>query len=365
MAGSRIAWLALLGLALVATARASAPRVLLYNSSRVVASSLRTDLIVGLINDQVAGVSIRTTKSQPYLHELSAFSAYVIPANDKQPYLEAEDAGFNLWKPLELREYVQAGGSLVLLDGSTGHNPRPGSSGNSFTGMLDLLLGAEGAAHCKGYLYGRDLLMYLRLAGEGALGNIHTPIMVKPNRGLSGLACTGDQPGEPIYSGRADGSADAGLSAARLWRLGQGRIIWIGSSYTMPKIRAFREVLTAAIEDSQLPDLTLTRSPPPSPPPPRPPPPGKTPLSSSASSPLALASSTATSSPVASSPSPCPLSPTTPSCSLTTSLAPSPFTSPIPAAASPPPASSSPALSTPASSQEVASSSPRVLAPSR
>lgn len=83
---------------------------------------------------EVPGVSIHTTKAQPYLHELSAFSAYVIPANDKMPYLDAEDAAFNLWKPLELREYVQAGGSLILLDGSTGHNPRPGSSGNSFTG---------------------------------------------------------------------------------------------------------------------------------------------------------------------------------------------------------------------------------------
>eukprot|EP00198_Chlamydomonas_reinhardtii_P011111 XP_001700448.1 hydroxyproline-rich cell wall protein [Chlamydomonas reinhardtii] len=260
---------------------------------------------------EVPGVSIHTTKAQPYLHELSAFSAYVIPANDKMPYLDAEDAAFNLWKPLELREYVQAGGSLILLDGSTGHNPRPGSSGNSFTGkqslpqayrtkaltlfltlpvshpipnphpagMLDLLLGSEGAAHCKGYLYGRDLPMYLRLSDQGALGNIHTPIMVKPNRGLSGMTCTGEQPGEPIYSGRADGSADAGLSAARLWHVGQGRIIWIGSSYTMPKIRAFREVLTGAIVDSQFPDTAPTRSPPPSPPPakaspppPRPPP---------------------------------------------------------------------------------------------
>ncbi|KAG2437985.1 hypothetical protein HXX76_005599 [Chlamydomonas incerta] len=280
-----LAWLALLGLALAATATAGAPRVLLYNSSRVVASSLRTDLIMGVMGE-VPDVAIRTTKAQPYLHELASFSAYVIPANDKMPYLEAENAEFNIWKPLELREYVEAGGSLILLDGSTGHNPRPGSSGNSFTGMLDLLLGAEGAAHCKGYLYGRDLLMYLRLTEPGALGSIHTPIMVKPNRGLSGMTCTGEQPGEPIYSGRADGSADAGLSAARMWHVGQGRIIWIGSSYTMPKIRAFREQSDASPPPSDFvtnpppdwiqPPPLEDWSPPPAkkpPPPPRPPPP--------------------------------------------------------------------------------------------
>lgn len=56
--------------------------------------------------------------------------------------------------------------------------------------MLDLLLGSEGAAHCKGYLYGRDLPMYLRLSDQGALGNIHTPIMVRAwECGARGVLC--------------------------------------------------------------------------------------------------------------------------------------------------------------------------------
>ncbi|KAG2493790.1 hypothetical protein HYH03_008010 [Edaphochlamys debaryana] len=196
---------------------------------------------------------------------LSNTSAYVIVANGRQSYFTAENVGVNMWKALQLRQWVTAGGTLILLDGATGYDMQD----NSYLDVLDAVLD-DGSpeferARCSGFALRRETWMQRR-SGEGLTAYMKPSVEVRPNRGAVGLVCSANG-GQPLYShvfssGGHPSAHPTEVAIARFWRVGRGGVYWLGSSFAMPSMKPFQELLTIAISQSRLPKLDVPSSPP-------------------------------------------------------------------------------------------------------
>ncbi|KXZ51004.1 hypothetical protein GPECTOR_14g246 [Gonium pectorale] len=257
--------LAIAALAILCTEYVNAsPNVLVYNNLRVVDSEERVAAIQGVISDRLELSSLSAIDVQPILYRLAAagVTAYIVPANGKESYLDAERAEVNMWKPLQLASWVHSGGTLILLDGAS-----PGGGGaNSFSQLLDELMRSAGPVlpRCKGYTFKSEDYVVRRVEEWSPLGRLPYAIKVRPYQGFSGLVCAGD-PGTILYSMRGSGGDPRNdVSAASVWRLGAGNIFWIGSSFQLPNPGGgFKTLLAGAVAQSSPPPPA--KSPPPSP----------------------------------------------------------------------------------------------------
>ncbi|KAG2493734.1 hypothetical protein HYH03_007957 [Edaphochlamys debaryana] len=253
--------------------------VAMYNSTKLLAGAFRASLVSAAIRESAFGVTLSGWTEQPSLRTvagngLRTVAAYVITANGKQSYEAAEGTTLAPWKLLQLREWAAAGGTLVLVDGEGG----PDGRSSRFSALLESVAGGgreEDKPRCRGYMFGREMSMTRRVT-DGTLGSLPLRTMVKPNRGATGMTCTGNG-GQPIYSARLPDRARTEVAIARLWRLGSGAVYWIGWSVAIPGLKPYNEILQVAIAESRLP--VFMPSPPPLPPPPspRPPPPLRSP----------------------------------------------------------------------------------------
>ncbi|GFR50556.1 hypothetical protein Agub_g12830 [Astrephomene gubernaculifera] len=337
---NRCPWAALLRATIAAALLCSAngaPSVLLYNNTQVVSGLDQITTVAKIIQDQTQPSKLSKTSSQPISARMADYSAYVIPASGSASYLSAERTDINMWKPTQLADWVRSGGSLILLDGSNGGKV------NTFTKLLDTLLGGYGVAHCSGYTFTKREQLFCRTTDiQGPLGELRSSITVILDQGISGMQCNGMTPGSPIYSTLASGTSANEVSVARMWTLGRGSIFWIGFSFQNSNFKAFQSLLAVAVSLSQLPYLPpppikVPPAPPPSPPSPPPPPPPSPPPPM----PSPLPPSPRLSPP----PPPRPSPPPPPSPRAVSPSPPSPRPSPMPP--SPPPPSPLPPLPSP------------------
>ncbi|EFJ47647.1 hypothetical protein VOLCADRAFT_92010 [Volvox carteri f. nagariensis] len=156
------------------------PTVCIYGNIDVAESIDRVNSITDIIRVRSQPSKVTITQRQPILYYLAAYSAYVIIANGKVSYLDAERAQINLWKPIQLSQYVRQGATLVLIDGAT---QRPDNvTFNSFGALLDAVLADSGPSGCRGYDIPRGMKAYRNeaLPASDPFAQIKSPINRTP-----------------------------------------------------------------------------------------------------------------------------------------------------------------------------------------